>query len=694
MPHPIVAEELLLLEEVSSRLAENPEPGRPSEEAIVRELERIRESLLSREDSKDRDALEDQWFHQRAVLSQLRRSRLAPVVDLASPYFGHLRLCEGGRERDLCLGKATRIVEGVRIVDWRHAPVSRVFYRYEQGEEYAEEMGGRVVEGRVVARRTVAIERGRLDRVEAPEGTFVRGDGTPGDWRAVEVSAPRLAGGERTALRVYDESAGLERRLGTDLVGDRRRVDKRLPDIAGLIDPEQFDLITRPDTGFVVVRGTAGSGKTTVALHRIAYLAYEDEAVDSAQTLFVAFSPALKSYVGHVLPALGVTRVRVCTFREWARQQRRRLFAKLPRATRFGTPGWIRRVKLHPAMAAALEERIARVPGPRTVEQVIDDWASTLVDRSLLAEVFEERGATALMGEALERVTEWCRQRNDELFAWLDGDTEDAELDEEDDALLLRAWQLRIGPLPRSGRRALRYRHIAIDEVQDLAPIEVRVMLDCVDRHRSVTLAGDTQQHVLEDTGFTSWDEFFHEIGLDGAEVQTLRVSYRSSQEITEFSRALLGDLVEDAEPPRSVRSGPPVELFRFTDHGACVAFLADALKELVVQEPLASVALLAGSAETSELYAEGLRNSDVGVHRVERYEFSFAPGIEVTEVEQAKGLEFDYVILLDASEATYADTPLGRRLLHVGATRAVHQLWVTSVGPPALAVRAAAPGV
>ena len=54
------------------------------------------------------------------------------------------------------------------------------------------------------------------------------------------------------------------------------RADKRLPEITGLIDPEQFDLITRPSEGFLVIRGTAGSGKTTVALHRIAYLAYDD----------------------------------------------------------------------------------------------------------------------------------------------------------------------------------------------------------------------------------------------------------------------------------------------------------------------------------------------------------------------------------------------------------------------------------
>ena len=59
------------------------------------------------------------------------------------------------------------------------------------------------------------------------------------------------------------------------------------------------------------------------------------------------------------------------------------------------------------------------------------------------------------------------------------------------------------------------------------------------------------------------------------------------------------------------------------------------------------------------------------------RQDFRFAPGIEITEVDQVKGLEFDYVILLDASAEHYPDDARSRRLLHVGATRAVHQLWL-----------------
>jgi DNA helicase-2/ATP-dependent DNA helicase PcrA len=191
----------------------------------------------------------------------------------------------------------------------------------------------------------------------------------------------------------------------------------------------------------------------------------------------------------------------------------------------------------------------------------------------------------------------------------------------------------------------------------------------------------------LEDGGFASWSEFFAHLGLQGTAVETLQVSYRSSDEIARFARALLGDLAEDEELV-TTRSGPPVELFEYTDHGAAIPSLAEALSELAASEPLASVALLTPSAALSALYWEGLESCDIPrLHRVERQDFRFAPGVEITEIDQVKGLEFDYVVMIDVSEAHYSDDAKSRRLLHVGATRAVHQLWLTSVGPPSAAV-------
>ena len=688
MTDPIVSEEIALHERVRRHLEQRRAPSRSDERTLERDLAGLREQLVSGRERKDAFALSEQWHRQSSLLAQLRRSRSGPEVDPSSPYFAHLRLREGDAERDLCLGHATSIEQGVRIVDWRHAPVSKIFYRYQQGEDYEEEFGGRLRAGEVTARRTVRIRDGVLDRIEAPEGVFLaESDG----WRRQEHAPPKLAGGARSALRAYEADAQSARRLGTDLDGSRRRVDKRLPEITGLIDPAQFELITRSH-GYLAIRGSAGSGKTTVALHRIAYLAYDEPEIDSERTLFVVFSRALRDYVGSVLPSLGVENVRVVAYSDWAREQRRRHFPELPTETRDDTPAWVQRAKLDPALLDALEEHVAAHPGPATARQARDDWASVLTRPALLRQCAERRRGGVSSPDRFAALAEHCRRRSEALAEWLDGDTEaDAALDPEDDALLLRAWQLRAGPLrgagrPKGGARApaLRYRHIALDEVQDFSPLEARVLIHCLEEKGSLTLAGDTQQQVFDHTGFQSWSDFLGELGLAGADLETLRVSYRSSQEIAHFAHDLLGPLREEEEPPQATRSGPPVELFRFTDRGACVAFLADALRALVRSEPLASVALLTPSAEQSALYAEGLERSELpGLRRVEKQDFSFTPGVEITEVEQAKGLEFDYVVLLDASADHYPDDPRSRRRLHVGATRAVHQLWVTSVGTP-----------
>jgi DNA helicase-2/ATP-dependent DNA helicase PcrA len=684
-PHEVVREELAALAKVSEQLAQIPPARTADETPIVRELERIRERLLSGDESKDQSALTEQYHNQSAILNQLRSAGQTVQVDAASPYFAHLRLEEEGRRRDLYLGRTTCLEKGVRIIDWRDAPISKIFYSYRQGEDYDEEISGRERQGIVLARRMVRIKDRVLERVQSPEGDFSLDPDSPSGWRANEQGAPRLAGGESAALR-YDsaDDSGQHRRMGEGRAGEIQRADKRLPEITSLIDPTQFELITRHASGYLVIRGSAGSGKTTVALHRIAYLSFDDPRIDGPETLVVVFSRALARYVAYVLPSLGLDNVRIVTYRQWAHEERRRHYPQLPAGQREDTPATVQRLKLHTGLEIALQRQVARVEGRRSPAQAYDDWASVLTQRRQLGEVFDEIAPGQFSERDLDRFVEWNRKRLDAIAAALAGEPDaDAALDPEDDALLLRAWQLRIGRLVGRSQRPLFYRHIVVDEVQDFAPLEVRVLLETLQHEAGITLAGDTQQHLMEHSGFTSWTSFFHDLGLDGAEIETLRVSYRSSEQIMRFATSLLGDLHEEEEIV-TTRTGPPVELFRLTDRGACVAFLSDVLRDLMTAEPLASVAVLTPNPTTSDVYFAGLERADLPrLRRIRDGEFPFKAGIEVTEVAQVKGLEFDYVIVLDVDATNYPDTPVARRVLHVAATRAVHQLWMMSVGTP-----------
>ena len=151
--------------------------------------------------------------------------------------------------------------------------------------------------------------------------------------------------------------------------------------------------------------------------------------------------------------------------------------------------------------------------------------------------------------------------------------------------------------------------------------------------------------------------------------IEPLKVSYRSTAEITSFARKVLGPLAHDAEPI-ATRHGPPVELFTFASIGEAVAFLADTLRDLAREEPYANVALVARFPQQAEVYFDGLSRAEVPrVRRVAQQDFTWEPGVDVTDVRQTKGLEFDEVILLDTTATSYpASSPHARHALYVAS--------------------------
>ena len=230
------------------------------------------------------------------------------------------------------------------------------------------------------------------------------------------------------------------------------------------------------------------------------------------------------------------------------------------------------------------------------------------------------------------------------------------------------------------GRR-VEYEHVVIDEAQDLCPLEVRVLLDCVTAGKSVTIAGDRAQKMVFDNGFTDWPKLLEDAGLPHVAIQPLTITYRSTRQVMELSRHVLGPL-QDPENAVIARDGAPVGYFDFGDQGEAVAFLGEALRGLMQREPSASVALISRYPQQADLYHEALRIAEVPkLRRVRREDFTFTAGIDVTDVRQVKGLEFDYVVILDPTRQNYPATVPSRHLLHIAATRAAFQLWMICAG-------------
>lgn len=728
---------------------------------------------------EDLPSLFEQMHHLAALRGQRGRS-VSGSVDRATPYFGHMRLEETVpvnerrpgmapmRRRDVLIGARSYVDsgQGIRIVDWRNAPVSRLYYRYAEGDDYDEQLGDRMVEGTLVARRGVSIVRGELVRVASPQGTFVRGK--DGLWKRISVTRARLETERHWSAR---HANAAQARLGLGADGQLRQ-DKHLPAIAALLDPQQYDLVAR-DTSLVAIQGSAGSGKTTVGLHRVAYLAFrEPQRFRPEKMIVVVPTEALIHYVARVLPSLGVEGVPVTTFARFATRLVSQSFPRLPTRTSEETPPVVSRAKSHGAMLRGIDRLVAQVE--RSVdaklrsamarwplgERVVAAWEATatssrddappppdvrvsmlsawlggkrqlsgvaapadlpavtrsaleqtgaqlrtetrsvsslwdelVTSREALAETFA--GESTLGPGQLDQVHAWCVQQA-RARAEGERDGEEPCLDAEDRALLLRCWQVLRGPLVDAEGKPIRFAHAFVDEVQDASPVELRVLLELTGKERCITLAGDVAQRMLDegdDRGEFDWDALLDGLGVAHTKLEPLRVSYRSTSEITEFARAVLGPLAHD-DVPQTTRRGPPVEAFDFASPGEAVAWLAEVLKQLALDEPEANVALVARFPQQAEVYFEGLARAEVpNVRKVSHQDFSWDAGVDVTDVRQTKGLEFDEVVLIETTAASYPVTPPARHALYVGATRASHQLWcVASDRPSELVTAALAP--
>ncbi|MEB9608284.1 3'-5' exonuclease, partial [Bacillus cereus] len=220
-----------------------------------------------------------------------------------------------------------------------------------------------------------------------------------------------------------------------------------------------------------------------------------------------------------------------------------------------------------------------------------------------------------------------------------------------------------------------KFHHVVIDEAQDFSPFQVYVLKE-ITLGNSFTILGDLSQAIYDYQGIEDWNAFkevFQETGY-----YELTRSYRSTKEIIEFAN----EIIKNAEIPVGLatpvfRSGEDVKVIhaenQFTEIVKTVKHLQNA--------DVKTIAVIGRTEdECRDIYVE-LTNAGLTVNVIEANQSKYEGGISVVPVYLAKGLEFDAVLLIDVDEEHYKDTKHDAKLLYVGCTRSLHDLWIFHSG-------------
>ncbi|KGN29461.1 hypothetical protein N802_13625 [Knoellia sinensis KCTC 19936] len=525
-----------------------------------------------------------------------------------------------------------------------------------------------------------------------------------------EDLARRVAQLDASAEEVW----GINDALLSDLEAGR---SGEMREIVQTIHHAQYALIRSEMDQLLVIQGGPGTGKTAVALHRVSWLLY-NHAPDllPQDVMVVGPSDTFTRYIRSVLPGLGDDNVVYRDLRSLGPQKStgrnegtsiRRLKGELRMASLLHTALWQRvrvpdRMKTlqvgsgFSAVSFSREEIEAELPnhvgkgsytvgrasfrnflqrevearnprGPGATAPVLDAavervWPS-LSAVAFLRDLFGSRDR--LLAAAGDRFTGTEIGR---LFRQASDKVADEQWSDVDVALLDEAEEL------LNGRPSARYRHIVVDEAQDLSPMQLRSI-----RRRSesgsMTVVGDLAQS----TGpwaRESWDDITTILASDlPAQLEQLELGYRVPRQVYEFAAQLLPYIAPGLKPPTVVRDGPAdpelVEVDEFDVAGPALA---------AARSHAGSgrfVGLICPDRHRrrleEELVAHDVKWANVGSGNLDS-------SINVARPSESKGLEFDAVVVVDP-EAIVGESDWGLRHLYVALTRTTKYLTVLHTG-------------
>lgn len=601
-----------------------------------------------------------------------KHKRLTKI--LAIPYFGRIDFLEkkeNSKVMPIYIGIHTFYDPESRatlIHDWR-APVSSMFYDHELGEAGYRSLSGEI-KGVISLKRQYRIRGGKMEFM-------------------IE-----------SALTVHDDI--LQKELSSN-------ADDKMKNIVATIQREQNQIIRNEDIRTLIIQGVAGSGKTSIALHRIAYLLYTfRDSISSKDILIISPNKVFSDYISNVLPELGEETVPETSMEqilsgvlehkykyqtyfglvnELLEKPSSSLIDRIAYKASFGFISELDKFILHientyfKAADVKLTKYIT-IPAPFIEEQYLrfnrypirrrfDAMADYMLDMLKIQYTFT---VTTTGRNLLKKEIRLMFAGNNDIqvykdfFKWTNNPgmfkMRKGHTLEYSDLAPLAYLHL---ALEGNGNQPFRVKHLLIDEMQDYSPIQYKVIQKLFPCRK--TVLGDAGQSV---NPYGSSTAETIQKSLTASEIMKLCKSYRSTFEITDFAQKIH----PNAELEPVARHGEKPQILQF---GSAVEELSGIMGLISTyrKSGYKSLGIICKTEQQARKMADMLKSYANDISFLSSQSSAFVQGIVITSAHMAKGLEFDEVIIPQTDERNYR-SEIDKSMLYVAVTRAMHRLTLT----------------
>jgi DNA helicase-2/ATP-dependent DNA helicase PcrA len=619
------------------------------------------------------------------------------LIKVDSPYFGKIVFHPHNREKKdlkLYIGKFAITQRNTHIplvIDWR-APIANLYYQ----------------------------NSGPTDNVkfEAPVGTK---KGDLKQKRQFEISRARIQ-------NIYDAKSGNVAADAFLLSQLESRLGKKLTDIVATIQAQQNEIIREEINRPTIIQGVAGSGKTTILLHRLAYLFFNyKEEIRPEASLIVAPNRMFLDYISDVLPNLGVSGVETLTYLFWGKKvlgwDNRYTVSTEKENLKFKEyKGSIKFLKFLDKYFDEYEEKLLdEIPYSRSdlIERryyelkkqypliSMEERINLSIDYAFAQRQFQNR-QTGAFDDSFDIENEKKREilkyinRNLDPFRIYQNIFKNKELGKDICKYTLKGLRSHnahkyfrledLAPIVYINfkirdTQEFKQDYIVVDECQDMSFLEIATLTQ-VAKEGNITLAGDLAQSIIPPFYIKDWNnviKLIKDLGLKDVSYHQLNRCYRTTVEIIEFANKIFKDrFPKSYKLPKAVlRHGEDIKRVEYETEikdlsNKDLKDFVNLIKEEFEKEAVTCALVCKDRKHADSVYEKIKPLEDkIGRDVIAYSESDYKSGLLILPVTHAKGLEFDSVIILDMNKKHYPNTEYSTRLLYVAMTRALHRLTI-----------------